>query len=56
MKSSEFKKATMWRAHIAFDMVGQATDAQPTLSAFRSLWRRLVLMGSMSVPLRFGVG
>ena len=40
-------------AHLAFDQVGQATDASSTLAALTSLRRggRLVLMGSMSVPL-----
>jgi alcohol dehydrogenase len=45
-------------AHLAFDMVGQATDANATLAALRSLRRggRLVLMGSMSVPLPLAYG
>lgn len=40
-------------AHLAFDMVGGATDPNATLTALRSLHRggRLVLMGSMSTPL-----
>lgn len=40
-------------AHLAFDMVGGATDPNMTLAALRSLRRqgRLVLMGSMTVPL-----
>jgi alcohol dehydrogenase len=40
-------------AHVAFDMVGGATDPNATLTALRSLRRggRLVLMGSMSAPL-----
>lgn len=40
-------------AHLAFDMVGAARDANATLSALRSLRQRgrLVLMGSMTVPL-----
>jgi alcohol dehydrogenase len=40
-------------AHIAFDMVGQAGDANATLAALNSLHRngRLVLMGSMTTPL-----
>ncbi|WP_341316175.1 zinc-binding dehydrogenase [Paraburkholderia sp. IMGN_8] len=40
-------------ADLAFDMVGQATDANATLAALRSLRRggRLVLMGSMRVDL-----
>jgi len=41
------------RAHLAFDMVGNATDPRATLAALYSLRRngRLVLMGSMSAPL-----
>jgi alcohol dehydrogenase len=40
-------------ADLGFDMVGQATDANATLAALRSLRRggRLVLMGSMQVDL-----
>ncbi|MFC4276494.1 quinone oxidoreductase family protein [Achromobacter aloeverae] len=40
-------------AHLAFDMVGGATDPNMTLAALRSLRHegRLVLMGSMTVPL-----
>jgi alcohol dehydrogenase len=40
-------------AHLAFDMVGAAQDANATLAALKSLRRggRLVLMGSMTVPL-----
>jgi alcohol dehydrogenase len=40
-------------ADIAFDMVGQAGDANSTLAALNSLRRggRLVLMGSMTTPL-----
>ncbi|WP_118180052.1 zinc-binding dehydrogenase [Paraburkholderia phosphatilytica] len=40
-------------AHLAFDMVGRATDANATLATLRSLRRngRLVLMGSMSTDL-----
>jgi alcohol dehydrogenase len=39
--------------HMAFDMVGGAEDPNATLAALKSLRRggRLVLMGSMSVPL-----
>jgi alcohol dehydrogenase len=42
-------------ADLAFDMVGQAGDANATLAALNSLGRggRLVLMGSMKVPLTF---
>ncbi|PCE24007.1 alcohol dehydrogenase [Paraburkholderia acidicola] len=41
------------RAHLAFDMVGNAGDPTLTLCALRSLMKggRLVLMGSMTVPL-----
>jgi alcohol dehydrogenase len=40
-------------AQMAFDMVGQARDANATLAALNSLQRggRLVLMGSMTTPL-----
>ena len=40
-------------AHLAFDIVGNAQDHAATLAALKSLRRggRLVLMGSMSVPL-----
>jgi alcohol dehydrogenase len=43
-------------AHLAFDMVGQAGDANATLAALHGLRRggRLVLMGSMTVPLPIG--
>ncbi|MCE4063386.1 zinc-binding dehydrogenase [Pandoraea sputorum] len=43
---------------LAFDMVGQATDPASTLAALRSLKRRgrMVLMGSMSVPLPLPYG
>jgi hypothetical protein len=45
-------------AHVAFDMVGRATDPDATLAALRSLRRggRLVLMGSMNVPLCISYG
>jgi alcohol dehydrogenase len=47
------RKAAGGGAHLALDMVGGATDASSTLAALRSLYRngRLVLMGSMSVPI-----
>jgi alcohol dehydrogenase len=40
-------------AHFAFDMVGRAQNAEATLAGLKSLrrWGRLVLMGSMAVPL-----
>lgn len=40
---------------MAFDMVGQASDTSSTLASLQSLKRggRLVLMGSMTVPLTF---
>jgi alcohol dehydrogenase len=40
-------------AHLAFDMVGRAHSAEATLAGLKSLrrWGRLVLMGSMAVPL-----
>ena len=45
-------------ADLAFDMVGRAKDASSTLSALRALRRggRLVLMGSMTVPLPIDYG
>ncbi|HZZ05716.1 zinc-binding alcohol dehydrogenase family protein [Paraburkholderia sp.] len=45
-------------ADLAFDMVGQAADANATLAALRSLRRggRLVLMGSMQVDLPIPYG
>ena len=45
-------------AQMAFDMVGEARDPNATLAALRSLRRggRLVLMGSMSVPLPLPYG
>jgi alcohol dehydrogenase len=45
-------------AHVAFDMVGRATDPDATLAALRSLRRggRLVLMGSVDVPLCISYG
>lgn len=56
--SEQFRRVTMGGAHVAFDMVGRAFDAQATLSALRSLRRggRLVLMGSMNVPLCISYG
>ncbi|MHA7679618.1 zinc-binding dehydrogenase [Cupriavidus sp. PET2-C1] len=46
------------RLDLAFDMVGQASDASATLAALKSLRRggRLVLMGSMTVPLPIPYG
>lgn len=40
-------------AHFAFDMVGRAQNPEATLAGLKSLrrWGRLVLMGSMTVPL-----
>ena len=40
-------------AHFAFDMVGRAQNPEATLAGLKSLrrWGRLVLMGSMAVPL-----
>jgi alcohol dehydrogenase len=51
--TEQFRSATVGGAHVAFDMVGRATDPDATLAALRSLRRggRLVLMGSMNVPL-----
>jgi len=51
--TAAIRAATGGGADLAFDMVGQATDANGTLAALRSLRRggRLVLMGSMQVDL-----
>jgi alcohol dehydrogenase len=45
-------------AHLAFDMIGRASDANSTLAALGALRRRgrLVLMGSMSVSLPLDYG
>jgi alcohol dehydrogenase len=45
-------------AHLTFDMVGRAQDANATVAGLKSLRRggRLVLMGSMSVPLPLTYG
>jgi alcohol dehydrogenase len=47
------RKAAGGGAHLAFDMVGGASDPNSTLAALGSLYRagRLVLMGSCTVPL-----
>jgi alcohol dehydrogenase len=51
--SISLRSASNGGAEIAFDMVGQAGDANATLAALNSLRRngRLVLMGSMTAPL-----
>ncbi len=51
--AAALREAAGGGAELAFDMVGQATDASATLAALASLRRngRLVLMGSMTVPL-----
>jgi alcohol dehydrogenase len=51
--ASALREACHGGSHIALDMVGGANDANSTLAALRSLHRngRLVLMGSMSVPI-----
>ena len=51
--SERLRAASGGGADLAFDMVGNARDANATLAALRSLRRggRLVLMGSMTVPL-----
>ena len=56
--TQQFRSATVGGAHVAFDMVGRATDPDATLAALRSLRRggRLVLMGSMNVPLCISYG
>ncbi|RUL72440.1 quinone oxidoreductase family protein [Dyella choica] len=52
------REATSGGAHLAFDMIGRASDAGSTLSALGALRRRgrLVLMGSMGVPLPLDYG
>ncbi|HUB91444.1 MAG TPA: zinc-binding alcohol dehydrogenase family protein [Dyella sp.] len=56
--TAALREATDGGAHMAFDMVGRACDANSTLSALGALRRRgrLVLMGSMSVPLPLDYG
>jgi len=51
--TAALREAAAGGAHLAYDMVGQATDASSTLSALGALRRRgrLVLMGSMGAPL-----
>jgi alcohol dehydrogenase len=51
--TAALREAAGGGADLAFDMVGQAGDANATLAALNSLRRggRLVLMGSMTVPL-----
>jgi alcohol dehydrogenase len=51
--AASLRAAARGRADIAFDIVGQAGDANSTLAALNSLRRggRLVLMGSMTTPL-----
>ncbi|MBA4784120.1 MAG: zinc-binding dehydrogenase [Rhizobiales bacterium] len=51
--AATISKAAGGGAHLAFDMVGQASDAAATLASLNALKRggRLVLMGSMSTPL-----
>jgi alcohol dehydrogenase len=51
--ASALRNAAGGAADLAFDMVGNASDPNMTLAALRSLGSggRLVLMGSMSVPL-----
>jgi alcohol dehydrogenase len=51
--SAALRAAAGGGAQLAFDMVGQAGDANATLAALKSLRRggRLVLMGSMTTPL-----
>jgi alcohol dehydrogenase len=56
--SEKLREACGGGAEIAFDMVGRASDANATLAALKSLRRRgrLVLMGSMTVPLPLSYG
>ena len=51
--TAALRSAAGGAAHFAFDMVGRAQDAEATLAGLKSLrrWGRLVLMGSMAVPL-----
>ena len=51
--AAKIREAAAGGAHLAFDMVGGATDPNMTLAAMRSLryQGRLVLMGSMTAPL-----
>lgn len=56
--SAAIRQVTLGGVDLAFDMVGQANDADSTLAALHSLKRRgrMVLMGSMSVPLPLPYG
>ncbi|MGC1550191.1 MAG: zinc-binding alcohol dehydrogenase family protein [Rhodanobacter sp.] len=56
--TAALREASGGGAHLAYDMVGRATDASSTLSALGALRRRgrLVLMGSMGVPLPLDYG
>jgi alcohol dehydrogenase len=51
--SAALRSAAGGGAHFAFDMVGRAQSGKATLAGLKSLrrWGRLVLMGSMTVPL-----
>ena len=51
--SATLRAAAGGGAHLAFDMVGQARDANATLASLEALRRggRLVLMGSVTTPL-----
>jgi alcohol dehydrogenase len=56
--AAKLREACGGGAEIAFDMVGRAGDANATLAALKSLRRggRLVLMGSMTIPLPLSYG
>jgi alcohol dehydrogenase len=56
--AARLREACGGAAGMALDMVGRATDASATLSALKALGRggRLVLMGSMAVPLPIAYG
>lgn len=56
--SDAMRAAAGGAADLAFDMIGRAADPNATLAALRSLRRqgRLVLMGSMNVPLPLPYG
>jgi alcohol dehydrogenase len=55
---ASLRRAAGGGAHLAFDIVGRAGDATSTMAALKALGRggRLVLMGSMTVPLPINYG
>jgi alcohol dehydrogenase len=56
--AAALRQAAAGGAHLAFDMVGRAKDANATIAGLKSLRRggRLVLMGSMTAPLPLTYG